>query len=47
MPWLAGLSLLLLVGGAVWGLAFVPPDYKQGNSFRIIYIHVPASAVAM
>ena len=38
---------MLLIGGAVWGLALVPPDYKQGNSFRIIYVHVPASAVAM
>ncbi|EIF43340.1 heme exporter protein CcmC [gamma proteobacterium BDW918] len=47
LPWLGGLSLLLLIGGAVWGLALVPPDYKQGNSFRIIYVHVPASAVAM
>lgn len=47
LPWLAMISLVLLVGGAVWGLAFVPADYKQGNSFRIIYIHVPASAVAM
>ena len=47
LPWLAIFSLLLLVGGAVWGLAFVPADYKQGNSFRIMYIHVPAAAVAM
>lgn len=47
LPWLALLSLVSLVVGVIWGLAFVPPDYKQGNSFRIIYIHVPAAAVAM
>lgn len=47
LPWLALLSLGLIAVGAVWGLLFVPPDYKQGNSFRIIYIHVPAAAVAM
>lgn len=39
-------SLLLLLVGAVWGLAFAPPDYLQGNSFRIIYIHVPAAILA-
>ncbi|MFT5575665.1 MAG: heme exporter protein C [Bermanella sp.] len=47
LPWLAMLTALTLVTGVVWGLMFVPPDYKQGNSFRIIYIHVPAAAVAM
>lgn len=46
-PWLlaAGVGLLLL--SAVWGLAFTSPDYKQGNSFRIIYIHVPTAVVAL
>ena len=38
-------SLLLL--GAVWGLAFAPADAKQGNSYRIIYIHVPSAVVSM
>lgn len=47
MPWLAAIALLSLAVGVLWGLFFVPPDYKQGNSFRIIYIHVPAAAVAM
>ncbi len=37
---------MLLVAGVVWGLAFAPPDYQQGNSFRIIFIHVPASILA-
>ena len=47
MPFLAIAALGLLSWGIVWGLAFVPEDYKQGNSFRIIYIHVPVAAVAM
>ncbi len=47
VPWIAPVAIALLVVGAVWGLAFAPPDYKQGNSYRIIYVHVPASAVAM
>lgn len=38
-------TVLLLVG-VVWGLGFAPEDYQQGNSFRIIYIHVPAAVLA-
>jgi heme exporter protein C len=48
-PWLkilGGLALLLLSTGCIWGLAFAPPDYQQGNSFRIIYVHVPTAIVA-
>lgn len=45
--WLALSSLTLLTVGTVWGLMFVPPDYKQGNSFRILYIHAPTSMMAM
>lgn len=47
LPWLALVALVALGTGLVWGLAFAPPDFRQGNSFRIIYIHVPAAAVAM
>lgn len=47
LPWLSVLSLALIVTGAVWGLAFAPADYKQGNSYRIIYIHVPAAFLAL
>jgi heme exporter protein C len=47
LPWLSLLSIALIVTGAVWGLAFAPTDYKQGNSYRIIYIHVPAAFLAL
>ncbi|RGP56524.1 heme ABC transporter permease [Pseudomonas abyssi] len=46
LPWVAAFSLLALVIGIVWGLVFAPEDYQQGNSFRIIYIHVPAAILA-
>ena len=46
LPWLSGLAALLVISGVVWGLAFAPPDYQQGNSFRIMYIHVPAAMLA-
>ncbi|MAC99419.1 MULTISPECIES: heme ABC transporter permease [Pseudomonas] len=46
LPWVTAFSLLALVIGIVWGLVFAPEDYQQGNSFRIIYIHVPAAILA-
>tara|TARA_B110000003_G_scaffold245349_1_gene255053 strand:+ start:1239 stop:1892 length:654 start_codon:yes stop_codon:yes gene_type:complete len=39
-----GCSCLAL--GWVWGLAFAPEDAIQGNSYRIIFLHVPASILA-
>ena len=47
IPWLATLSVALLVPGTLWGLLFAPADYQQGDSFRIIYIHVPAAMLSM
>jgi len=44
--WLLALGLTLIAVGWVWGLAYAPPDYQQGNSFRIMYVHVPASMLA-
>ena len=35
-----------LLVGAVWGLFFTPPDYQQGESYRIIFIHVPMAFLA-
>ena len=36
----------LLLWGTIWGLAYAPADYQQGNSFRIMYVHVPAAMLA-
>ncbi|MBL4868480.1 MAG: heme ABC transporter permease, partial [Pseudomonadales bacterium] len=47
LPWVAVPAALCLLVGTVWGLGFAPADYQQGNSFRIIYIHVPAASLAM
>ncbi|WP_276606066.1 heme ABC transporter permease [Neptunomonas sp. XY-337] len=46
LPIFAWLALLCLGVGIVWALAFAPPDYQQGNSFRIMYLHVPAAILA-
>jgi len=48
-PWATGLIGIGLIGIAVglgWGLAIAPPDYLQGNSFRIMYLHVPAAILS-
>ncbi len=42
--WIAAAALLAV--GAVWSLAFSPPDYQMGDSYRIIYVHVPAAILA-
>lgn len=43
LPWCLSIALVCLLVGSVWGLLFAPADYQQGDSFRIIYIHVPAA----
>ena len=47
LPWIAIVTVSLLVVGSIWGLAIAPMDFRQGNSYRIIYIHVPSVFVAM
>ena len=47
LPWLAaGMSLLLIVG-IIWALLFVPPDYQQGDTIRIMYVHVPFASISL
>src|SRR3546814_16892623 len=46
-PWLLGLGLALLLAGAWAGLMLVPGDYKQGDTARILYIHVPSDWLGM
>ena len=47
MPWLATATILGLAGGIYWGLVVAPPDYQQGEAYRIIYIHVPAAWLSL
>ncbi|MDE8344210.1 MAG: heme ABC transporter permease [Acidocella sp.] len=47
LPWLAAFSIALTVTGIVWGYAFAPADWEQGNAARIMYVHVPAAWVSM
>lgn len=47
VPWCFAIALLLMLPGIYGALFVVPADYKQGDSFRILYIHVPAAWSAM
>lgn len=47
LRWLLPATLIALIVGVSWGLLFTSPDFRQGNSYRIIYIHVPAAVVAL
>jgi len=46
LPWFAVVAGISLLSGVIWALLFAPQDYQQGNSFRIIYIHVPSAVLA-
>jgi heme exporter protein C len=42
-PWLLWPSLIMLAIGIYGGLVLAPPDYQQGEGFRIMYVHVPSA----
>jgi heme exporter protein C len=46
-PWLAALGAVLVGIALVCGLVFTPADYLQGQTVRIMYVHVPAAWLAM
>ncbi len=47
IPWLAISALLFGVTGLYQGLFVAPPDYQQGESYRIIFVHVPAAWMSL
>ncbi len=47
MPWLVSATVLLLGYGLAQALYFSPPDYQQGDSVRIMYVHVPSAWMSM
>ncbi|GAB0115090.1 heme ABC transporter permease [Acidisoma sp. C75] len=46
LPGLALSGIVLTIMGLVWGLCFSPPDWQQGETVRIMYVHVPAAWLA-
>jgi heme exporter protein C len=47
VPWLAGAALVLLGIGLYLAFFVAPPDYQQGETVRIMFVHVPAAWLAM
>jgi heme exporter protein C len=47
VPWLFWGGMSLIIAGCLAGLFVVPADYLQGDSFRILYVHVPAAWLGM
>jgi heme exporter protein C len=47
MPWCYGLAALLTIYGLYGGLVQAPADYQQGDSYRIIFVHVPAAWMSL
>lgn len=45
LPWLAGLTVLAIGAGLYLSFS-TPPDYQQGRTVLIMFIHVPAAAMA-
>jgi heme exporter protein C len=46
-PWLGWMALILIVAGLYGGLVLAPPDYQQGDAFRIVYVHAPSAWLSM
>src|ERR1700753_3633379 len=47
LPWLAGGTLIAFALGLYLALFDSPPDYQQGETVRIMYVHVPAAWIPM
>ena len=47
VPWIAALAFLLLAVGFYWALFLTPPDYQQGQTVKIMFVHVPAAYMGL
>ncbi len=47
MPWFAWPAGVLIVLALYGGLVLAPPDYQQGDGFRIIYVHAPSAWLSL
>jgi heme exporter protein C len=42
-PWFAWPAAMLILAALYAGLFLAPPDYQQGEGFRMIYVHAPSA----
>jgi heme exporter protein C len=47
LPWVAGAAVLTLAVGFYLSLFATPPDYQQGQTVKIMFVHVPAAWLGM
>jgi len=47
IPWLGAAFIVVTLAGLYYGLVKAPPDYQQGDSYRIMFVHVPAAWMSM
>ncbi len=47
LPPLGAFAAILIVAGLYWALFVAPPDYRQGEAVRIMYVHVPSAWMAL
>src|SRR5215212_11535413 len=47
LPWLAGLAAATLAVGLLMAFFLAPADYQQGETVRIMFLHVPAAWLAL
>ncbi|HHI82080.1 MAG TPA: heme ABC transporter permease [Rhizobiales bacterium] len=46
-PWVTAITIGLFAVGLYMSLVTAPPDYQQGETVRIMFVHVPASWAAL
>jgi heme exporter protein C len=46
VTWCGWLAAVAGVAGLIGGLGLAPPDYQQGEGYRIIFVHVPAAVLS-
>ena len=47
LPWIAGAAAVVIAYGLYLSFFVAPPDYQQGETARIMYVHVPSAWLAM
>ncbi len=47
LPWTGALTAICMTAGLYLALFVAPPDYQQGESVRIMYVHVPSAWMAL
>lgn len=47
LPWASVTTVILLAAGIYLSLFVAPPDYQQGETVRIMFVHVPSAWMAL